>query len=288
MTGTQYLAGIAAAVGSGLAFNTGLFLQQSAVKRLPVGARPFPAVLRSSVWLAGFAIQFVLGAPLNILSTGLIGPALTPGLIAVGLGILPLLAAVKDKTRIRSRELAGLACVVGSAVCIGLSRLTVTMSPAMLADVSLLLRTAALVGAAVVLALLLGAAGARTKRRAAGYLLTLAAGLWLGTTGPAVGFLAAALQRLPQGIDRMLLLAGGTALLVAVAGSVLGIAVTQRAFQHGSAHVLVPIQYLPVQMIPLLSFFLVFRPFTPAPASIGLALLGIVGIAAGAGMLSSR
>ena len=186
MTSSRYLAGIAAAVGSGLAFNTGLFLQQYAVKRLVPGVRLFPGVLRSGVWLAGFGLQLLIGAPLNILGTGLIGPALTPGLIAVGLGVLPAAAAIVEKTRIRAREAVGIACVVFSAVCIGMSRLAVTMTPAMLTEVPLLLRAALLVGSAAVLAVLLGLLGSRTRGLTAGYLLTLSAGLWLGTTGPGV------------------------------------------------------------------------------------------------------
>jgi hypothetical protein len=199
--------------------------------------------------------------------------------------VLPGAAAVFDKTRIRTREIAGIACIVLSAACIGLSRLAVTMTPAMLTDVPLLLRTAFLVGSAILFAVLLGLLGSKSSPPRTGYLLTLSAGLWLGTTAPGVGFMSVALQRLPQGISGSVALVGGLALLVAIVDSVLGVGTTQQAFRSGPAHVLVPMQYLPIQIIPLLSFFLVFRPFTPPAISIVLVIAGIAGIAIGAGLL---
>jgi hypothetical protein len=284
----RYLAGIAAAIGAGLAFNTGLFLQQQAVRRLPPGRRLFPKLLRSPIWLAGFGLQSVVTIPLNLLATALIGPALTPSLIAVGLGVLPLLAAIFEKTRIAARAIGGIVCVVLSAVAIGLSRLSVDMKPAMLSDSHLLQRAAVLIGAGALAAVVLGLLGSRMKGSRAGYLLTLAAGCWLGTTAPAVGFITAGLQQLRTGLSASNAVVSGAALTVAIASSLFGIARTQQAFRHGPAYVLVPIQYLPIQAIPMLSFFVVFRPFAPALWSILLAVAGIGGIVAGSGLLAGR
>lgn len=284
----SYLAGIAAAIGSGLTFNTGLFLQHYAVKRLPAGSRLFPTVLRSRIWLAGLGCQAILAVPLNILATGLIGPALTPCLIAVGLLVLPLAAAAVEKTTISRREMVGIAVVILSAIAIGFSRLAAEMTPALLSDMPRIVRGVMFILPVVLLAIILKRIAAQARGLRAGHLLTITAGLWLGVTAPSVGFLTAALRKLPQGIDASVLVVGGLALLLAIISSLLGIGTTQQAFRYGPAHQLIPIQYLPIQIVPVLSFLLVFRPFTPPLTSVLLAATGIAGIAIGAGLLSAR
>ncbi len=75
--------------------------------------------------------------------------------------------------------------------------------------------------------------------------------------------------------------------MILVSGNICGLVAIQKAFTAGQVSNLIPIQYVPMQIAPIFTYFLVFA--YPAP-SVGEALLGIVGICLvlSAGVLLSR
>jgi uncharacterized membrane protein len=75
---------------------------------------------------------------------------------------------------------------------------------------------------------------------------------------------------------------------IVFAGSMLGIAETQRAFQFGEASKLVPIQYVPMQILPIAAYFMVFNLGSSNPYALPLALGGIVLVLSGAVLLARR
>jgi hypothetical protein len=62
------------------------------VGRTPKGVPLMRSLLKSPVWIAGFVLQFILGTALYTLSVGLVGPAIVPGLMSIGLVVLVAIA----------------------------------------------------------------------------------------------------------------------------------------------------------------------------------------------------
>lgn len=84
----SYWAGVTAAIAAGITFNLGMLIQKPAVAKTTAGSSLIRQLIRSPLWLGGFALQFIIGMPLNMLAQSLIGPAIIPGLMAVGLVVL--------------------------------------------------------------------------------------------------------------------------------------------------------------------------------------------------------
>jgi uncharacterized membrane protein len=122
-----------------------------------------------------------------------------------------------------------------------------------------------------------------------GILRTLNAGLLLSQSNLWLGILMAFLAKWGTGkFSPLDLLPVGISSGIVFAGSMLGIAETQRAFQFGEASKLIPIQYVPVQILPIAAYFMVFCLSSLNPFAAPLALVGIVLVLSGAVLLARR
>jgi hypothetical protein len=295
----SYAAGVASALAAGAAYNVGQLAQKVAVNRLgaasagvegPRRAGFVGGLLRSPLWLVGFAVVALVGTPLNIVAAAWLGPAILPGLMSLGLVVLAVGAVSVAGERIGAADVAGIVLVMAGIALIGLSRLAVDVSSAGLRSPALLGRLAAVTAATSALGaagLVLGAGPA--ARGARGPLRALAAGLffsasnlWLAEFLNAVGpWLSGAPIR--EGLP---LAAGAMGIMLASSG--LGIVSTQYAYKVGDASRMVPIQMVPAQIVPIAAFVLVFHGAAPSPAAIPLAAGGAALVLAGAGLLAGR
>jgi hypothetical protein len=182
---------------------------------------------------------------------------------------------------------AGILLVMGAVTLFGLSRLSVNLKAVDLYDAGFLARLitfGAMVAALSVACCLLQ----KRTMRWQGVLRTLDAGLLLVQSNLWLGVLIGFLARWGNGqfSPRDLLLASA-ALAITLTTNFLGIAETQRAFQVGDATRLVPIQSVPQQILPLISYFAVFALTPPGPADCSLRG-GVVLILAGSSLLACR
>jgi drug/metabolite transporter (DMT)-like permease len=289
-----YLLGVASAIGAGITFNLGMVVQKVAVRRQPTrSVAPGQAglmrqLVRSPLWLAGFALQFFVGMPLYMLAQAYLGPALIPGLMAIGLIVMAIAAVWLAHEVLDLSDVAGIVLVVVAVALIGVSGLRIDMQRIDVYEREFLARlvffTAAVAG------LSLGChALQRRSLRACGVLRTLNAGLLFVQSNLWLGVIMAILARWGAGQFSLWdLVPAAAAAAITFAGSMLGIAETQRAFQAREATRLVPIQSVPVQILPLASYFAVFRLAPSGPAALPLAGLGAAVILAGSALLARR
>jgi hypothetical protein len=282
----RYALGVAAAVVAGIAFNVGILIQKAAVGRAPKGVPLMRSLLKSPVWIAGFVLQFILGTPLYTLSVGLVGPAIVPGLMSVGLIVLAIGAVVVQKERVKAKEIAGIAFVVLAVTMFGLSRLSIDVRAVSMKDPGLLLRAgvfaaalgAIAVGCAGVARRLAAGAGARAAAHSesTAALHAVRAGTWYNLGNLGLGFITAGLARFGSGVfDPAEIVVFFVAVAITVMGNLYGIAATQHALAHGRAAVAIPLQNAVTQVLPVAVFFLVYRPYVPAAESF--AFLGAAG-----------
>ena len=123
----SYWAGVAAAIAAGIAFNLGMLIQKLAVAKTAAGSSLMRQLIRSPLWLGGFVLQFIIGMPLNMLAQSLIGPAIIPGLMAVGLVVLAVGAVRLAGEPMRLADIAGISLVIAAVIVFGLSRMSVDM-----------------------------------------------------------------------------------------------------------------------------------------------------------------
>ncbi len=287
----RYAFGIAAAIIAGLAFNVGLLVQKSAVGRAPRDKPLMRSLLKSPVWISGFVLQFILGTPLYTLSVGLIGPAIVPGLMSVGLVVLAIGAVMVQKERLAPKEIAGIALVVLSVALFGFTRLSIDVHAVSMKDPGLLARAGLFSVVLLAIALACAEVARRLTARAesSAALHATRAGVWYNLGNLGLGFITAGLARFGAGtfdpgeIAVFLVAVGFT-----VAGNMYGIAATQHALARGRAAVAVPLQNAVTQILPVFVFFLVYRRYAPSAAS--LSFLGAAGalLLAGVVLLTGR
>jgi hypothetical protein len=285
---SSYLVGVTAAIIAGIAFNLGMLIQKLAVMKIPCKTGLMKQLVRSPLWLSGFALQFIIGMPLNMLAQSKIGPAIIPGLMAIGLTVLAIGAVWFAGERLRFIDVAGILLVIVAVTVFGLSRLSVDMQSINLYKPAFLLR---LGGFTIVIAVLSLICHIRqkTNERLRGILKTLDAGLLLSQSNLWLGVLMAFLARWSAGVFSFRdLLYVVIASSIVFAGSMLGISETQLAFQFGEASKLIPIQYVPSQILPIAAYFVVFNLHPEKSFALPLVLIGIVFVLSGAILLAKR
>ncbi len=295
----RYAIGIASAVLAGLAFNLGVLIQKGAVAQAPGGHGLMRHLVRSRLWLGGFALQFAMGTPLYMLAVGLIGPAIVPGLMAIGLVVLALGAVTVQKERVTPPEVIGIVFIVLAVAALGLTGLSIDVFAGSMKDPGLLLRSAGfgvvLLGVALACSLLASREELRTEkteeRRAesASALHAIRAGIWYSLGNLGLGFVLAGFARFGHGIfdpgEILVFLAAGA---LAVGGNMVGIAATQHALSRGRAAIAIPLQNCITQVLPVGIFFLVYRPYSPGAGSFLFLGAGAALLIAGAVLLTAR
>lgn len=283
---TSYLIGVTAAIIAGIAFNLGMVIQKLAVMKVSHETGLMRQLVRSPLWLIGFALQFFVGMPLNMLAQSKIGPAIIPGLMAIGLIVLTIGAVRLAGESFDSGDIAGILLVIAAVTVFGLSQLSVDMQSIDLWEPAFILRLGLFTAVVAALSLVCHFIQ-KTKVRQRGILRTLDAGLLLSQSNLWLGILMAFLAKWGAGkFSSLDLLPVVIASGIVFAGSMLGIAETQRAFQFGEASKLVPIQYVPVQILPIAAYFLVFCLGSSNPFAVPMALGGIVLVLSGAVLLA--
>lgn len=285
---TSYLIGVTAAIMAGIAFNLGMVIQKLAVMKVSRETSLMRQLVRSPLWLTGFALQFFVGMPFNMLAQSKIGPAIIPGLMAIGLIVLTIGAVRLAGESFDSGDIAGILLVIAAVTVFGLSQLSVDMQSIDLWEPAFLLRLGFFTVVVAALSLVCHFIQ-KTNVHLRGILRTLDAGLLLSQSNLWLGILMAFLAKWGAGTFASLdLLPVVIASGIVFAGSMLGIAETQRAFQFGEASKLIPIQYVPVQILPIAAYFIVFRLGSSNPFAVPLALGGIVLVLSGAVLLARR
>ncbi len=288
ITTNTYLIGVLSAITAGIIFNIGIVIQKIAVSKISTSAKLLNQLIRKPLWLIGFSFQFIIGTPLNMYAQSNIGPAIIPGLMSIGLIVLTIGAVRYAGEAFNFSDFAGILLVIFAVTVFGLSKLSINMEEINLRDTILLIRLAVftiiIVGFSVLCHIF-----QKSNTKMKGILRTINAGLFLSLSNLWLGIFMVFFSKWSNGNFLLsdLILAGISCAIV-FAGSMLGIAETQRAFQFGEASKLIPIQFVPVQILPIIAYFLVFNLKPATPYSTLLAISGIGLVLIGAALLARR
>lgn len=284
----RYILGVCAAIASGVLFNAGSLMQKLAVMKAGGGKGLMQKLIKTPRWIAGFVLQMILGSPMNMLALGLIGPVLIPGLSSVGLVVLALGARRFANERFRAAEIAGITLVMLAVTLFGFGGMSVSMQTAGVYQPAFLMRLGLFTG--VMILLCAGCFfGQIWRAQWKGVLRTLDAGILFSVSNILLSVLTMYLAdwakaQFTFNLFPYVLVASA---LVAAA-SMLGITETQRAFAVGEASKLLPIQYVPSQILPVIAYFTVFQQRLDNMRGLPLTLLAIACVLIGSILLAGR
>jgi drug/metabolite transporter (DMT)-like permease len=287
----SYLLGVTLAVSSGIANNIGTLVQKKVVNEVPPEARDqkfMRTLVKKPLWILGLILQLGVGTAFFMLATLYIGPALVPGLMAAGLIVLAIGSIKLIHESIRAPEAAGITLMIAAIVFIGASSLIIPASEYDFLETGFLLRISIFTTALLLIMFAL----VLVKRHSARFKaipLALVSGVMFALSNYWVSPLMGTITHVLDGTFVLPELALFVfAALTLVLTNVFGISTLQTAFKSGQASILVPIQQIPIQVVPALVYLFVFARAPPDNYSLILLLIGIATVVASSFLLGRR
>ncbi|MGZ6346053.1 MAG: hypothetical protein ACXWNC_00580 [Anaerolineales bacterium] len=277
----RYIAGLALGVLGGILTQFGQLLEKRAVNQFRGDRREngfFRRLLRSPIWLSGVFFGLGGGTVAYMLAQSLIGPALTPGLMASGLIILAVGSVRMNQETLNSSEIVGIILMILGILALGLSGLAINSSQVRttLANQSALQRIALFTVSFFVMSMITRLLSFRVKNRR-GMLIALANGFlsclsdfWVNPLLALIVIVLLGHGKPPQ----IIIFTIACFILVMVATTVTW--TNQLAFKVAQASNVVPVAQVPIQIAPILVYFFIFTLTPPSSISVVYILVGTI------------
>jgi drug/metabolite transporter (DMT)-like permease len=269
----HYLTGVAFGVIGGFLTQFGQLLEKRAVNQVQKDSHKngfMRRLVKSPTWLSGAIFGLGGGTAAYMLAQSMIGPALTPGLMASGLVLLAIGSVRINHETLNKSEVLGIGLMILGILSLGLSGLSInsTQVKATLTDHGALQRIAAFTALFFLLSFCTRRLAPRYHHRK-GLLIALANGFLACLSDFWINPLLALI----------LIVLGGTStptqfIIFAIAASILIISATmitwqsQLAFKVAQASNVVPVGQVPIQIAPILVYFFIFALTPPSAISI--------------------
>jgi drug/metabolite transporter (DMT)-like permease len=289
----NYILGVSLAILCGFLINGGLLCQKKVINEIPEEARKkrfMRTLIRHPLWLTGFLLEFVGGAVTFILAQNYIGSALVPGLLATGYIVLVVGSIRILGETLKKSEYLGILLLFFGVALVGLSGLDILPETVKetLDDPGTIFRIIVFTVTMFVLWGLTHFAALKSRGRKGiimgfsngfpfslsnFWIAPLLAVIWIvlggtGTSGQIIIFIISC--------------------IIMIAVNLLGIRQTQEAFKFGDAHNVIPMQQIPVQIMPVLYYFSVFSLKPPSRLSVVSILAGALLIIVSGFFLAKR
>ena len=277
----HYLIGVFCGIIGGLLNQGGQLLQKKVVNdiRYDDPGRGFMRrLLHSPLWVFGFVVGLGGGTAGYMLAQSLIGPALSPGLMASGLILLSIGSVKLNHEELNKAEITGIVLMIIGILSLGLSEMSITPTQVrtMLADHSAQVRVILFTFILFSGSLLSRCLALRSQTRK-GLLIVLGNGFLACLSDFWINPLLALI---------ILVMAGrGTyfqtfffiiaAFILAFTASVITWQ-NQIAFKYAQASNIIPVAQVPIQISPVVVYFFIFALTPPHPISVFLILIGTI------------
>jgi drug/metabolite transporter (DMT)-like permease len=289
--GSTYLIGVLLAVSSGIANNVGTLLQKKVINDRPIDAKVGRSLLKSPLWMLGLLLQLALGTVFFLFAIDMIGPALTPGLMAAGLIVLAVGAVKLIGEQLKLEEYLGIILMVIAITFLGFSELdTGTHIEDLLnmGDTGFILRICIFTGILSAIALVCHILE-KMKTRYKGLYLAIFSGCMFALSNFWVAPLVAVIASVFSGIFLPIQLVFFIlAAIILCLTNFLGTLKIQQAFIYGQASNMIPIQQVPIQISPIFVYFAVVLLIPLEVYSIPLMIAGVGLIIVSSFLLAKR
>ena len=237
----------------------------------------------------GLLLQIVIGGLVfYFIAIIFIGPAIVPGLMSVGLIVLALGSVKMLKETLGKEEIIGILLMIVGVSLLGLSNLSIDVSTFNILNSGFIFRI--VVFTIVVLSLAIIFEVLRRKyEKFKGLLMAIEAGLILSLNtvwaSPGTTVVTHVIDGIIINEEILFGIIIGIILLLIVS---IGITIGQISLKYGQANILAPLTSVPIQAIPVISFFIVFLSTPPNILSIVFLIIGFILIIVSSFLLTKR
>ncbi len=277
----HYITGVVLGIFGGLLTQFGQLLEKRAVNQFRKDSQEngfFRRLIKSPVWLSGVFFGLGGGTVAYMFAQSLIGPALTPGLMASGLVILAVGSVRMNQETLNTSEIIGIALMILGILALGLSGLAINSAQVRttLTNQNALQRIAVFTVSFFLMSFITRSLAPRIKDRR-GMLIALANGFlsclsdfWIN---PLLALIAVVLLGKSTPFQ-FIIFTIASVILVMVASIVTW--TNQLAFKYAQASNVVPVAQVPIQIAPILVYFFIFALTPPSSISVVYILTGTI------------
>jgi LPXTG-motif cell wall-anchored protein len=289
---TQYLLGVTLGIFAGIVYQMGQLINKYVVNKLRKDSRKkgfFLRLLKNPLWFLGWVFGLGGGMALYMIAQNMIGPALAPGLLASGLIFLVLGSMWLNHESLSISEIIGIVLMIIGILFMGLSELVIDQEQVMitLSNQQALVRIGLFTFIFLSLGFTFHKLAPRTNNHQglmialAGGLLTCLRNFWFN---PFLALIDPVLDG--HGTPAQLIIFVFAFLILLIIGTVITWQ-NNLAFKYAQASNVVPVGQVPIQIAPILIYFVVFNLAPPESNSVIFIIAGTI-LTIGAGFLLGR
>ena len=289
MDASLYWLGVFLAITSGCVNNIGLVFQKKVVNEVVAEEEKFfRNLVKKPLWITGLLMELAIGSIFFMLAQVYIGPALIPGLMAFGLIFLAIGSVKIVSETLKKEEITGILLMIIAIFLLGISELSIDITNIDLLEIGLVFRMA-IFTVTLFLGSILCEILQRKSKKFKGILLAISSGFQFSLTNFWIAPLMGVIAHIFGGtssLGEFILFLCCVAILIV--GSIIGIMKITQAFQVAQASNMIPIQQVPIQVTPVLFYFIVFMLAPPSFLSIIYMSVGVIIILISSFLLSKR
>ncbi|NVM18142.1 MAG: hypothetical protein HWN80_10530 [Candidatus Lokiarchaeota archaeon] len=283
-----YWIGMLLAILGGCSHYLGLILEKHVINKMPKEVKLMKSIIKEPLWLFAIFIRFGTGSILFIFAQIIIGPAITPGLMASGLIILAIGSIKILGEKLNYMEIVAIFIMIIAVTFIGLSGFSIEISEENLLNPNFLIRISLSTGILGLIAIVFQILQGKIPHLKA-VLLALISGLMLSLNNFWITPFIWSLGNMFGGyfnIEAFLLFIVSSVLLIIA--NILGVIKMSQGFRSGRASFLATIQNVPVQLTPSILYFFVFMMIPSRIMPILFFILGVALIISSSFILEKR
>ena len=284
-----YIIGVIFAITAGIVNFMGQIFQKKAINDVRTDDEvSMKIVIKKPLWIIGLLFFVIVTPVCGALAQNFIGPALIPGLFSSGFIVLAIGSIKILDEKLKKEEWFAMFMIVCGIVLVSLSRLSIETDINRFRDASFLTRIIISSIILIFLWLLLFFGGKKLKKHKA---VVMAAGcgmpfslgnIWMFAMVISMG------QILNGGINSFNITVFSVSVFILVFSQTLGLVHFNKALATGNASIVVPIQQIPQQIMPIIIYFVIFALPPPFPTSYFFISVGIVLIISAGFLLGRR
>jgi uncharacterized membrane protein len=278
---SHYIIGVAFGIFGGILTQFGQLLEKRVVNQVRKDSREngfFRRLVKSPVWVSGVVFGLGGGTAFYMFAQSMIGPALTPGLMASGLIVLAVGSVRMNQETLNNSEMVGIGLMILGILFLGLSGMAINSNQVrtMLANPHALQRVAIFTVSFFLFSLITRSLATRINNRK-GMLISLANGFlsclsdfWIN---PLLALIIIVLGG--HSTPGQFIIFTIAALILTMVGTVVTWQ-NQLAFKYAQASNVVPVAQVPIQISPLIVYFFIFALTPPSSIAVFYILAGTI------------
>jgi len=253
-----------------------MLLQKQVIVKLPKDAKFMRSLIKEPRWIVGLILGYVIAGVFYVFAIGFIGPALVPGLLALGIIFLAIGSVKIIGDSLKKEEIFAILLMILATFLLSFSGLSIAVTETNFIEINFIIRITIFTIIYFVLSIVLEIFQRKTQFLK-GFSLALIAGLMYSLTDFWMGILVGLLPDLFQGLLIMeeMVLFIITAIILIIA-NIVAVVKLQQAFKYGIASSMVTIQQVPVNFTPILAYLVLFLLVPPSILSIMLLIIGAI------------